>query len=132
MHTCCTWRLRRKSVCTYTTSLVPTGDTKEIRDVLEVSGLSVVDGAEGGIAVTVNTRNGLWSGTLSRIARLRGATGRAIGLLLGLRALLGWTGHLKTMLAVFENEEAFASGDIATIAETRTLNPDQSRVRDWC
>jgi hypothetical protein len=93
-------------------------DTKEVGDVLEVSGIGVFDGSANiGIAVTIKTGNGLWGGTLSRITRLRRrAIGRTVGLLLGLRALLCWTGHcrlrtIEVMLVVFGNEEAFASSD---------------------
>lgn len=95
IHARCSCGLRQRSVCTYTTSLVPTGNTKEIGDVLEVSGVGVVNASPNvGIAVAVDTGNGLRSGALSRVARLRGgAIGRAVGLLLGLRALLGWTCH---------------------------------------
>lgn len=95
IHARCTCGLGQKGVCTYAASLVPAGNTKEIGDVLEVSGIGVVDAsANVGIAVSVDTRNGLWSGALSRVVRIRGgAIGGAVGLLLGLRALLCWTCH---------------------------------------
>ena len=93
----CRCGLRQKSVCTYTTGLVPTSKTKELGDVLEVSGLGVVeDATDARIAVAIKTRNGLGSGALRRIARCRRrAVGRALRLPLGLRALLGWAGHFE-------------------------------------
>jgi hypothetical protein len=55
--------------------------TEKVGDVLEVRGLSVLDSGllAAGVAVAIKARNGLESGTLSRIARIRrGAIGRAL------------------------------------------------------
>jgi hypothetical protein len=85
--------LRQKSVCTYTASRVPTGQTQEVGDILEVSGVAVASSAlDVGVAIAVKAGNGLL-GALRGVARVRrGAIGRAVGLL-GDGALLCWTGH---------------------------------------
>ena len=69
-------RLRQKSVCTYTASRVPTSHTQEVGNVLEVSGVAVVDSAlDVGVTVAVKGGNGL-DGALHGVARVRrGAIG---------------------------------------------------------
>jgi hypothetical protein len=60
----------RKSVCTYTTSSVPTSQTKEVGDILEVRGLGIVkDTTKGGVAIAIKARDRLWRGALRRITR---------------------------------------------------------------
>ena len=58
----CTCGLRRKCVCTYTTSRVPTSDTEKLRDVLEIGRTSIVQHAVNmGIAIAIKARDGLGS-----------------------------------------------------------------------
>jgi hypothetical protein len=58
----CTCGVKREGVCTYTTSRVPASETEKLRDVLEVSGASVVQHAvDMGIAVAIKAWNGLGS-----------------------------------------------------------------------
>jgi hypothetical protein len=85
---------RQKSVYTYTASRVPTSQTQEVGNVLEVSGVAVVDRAlDVGVTVAVKVGNRLF-GALRGVARRRRrrAIGRAVGFL-GDGALLCWTGH---------------------------------------
>jgi hypothetical protein len=65
----CVYGLREKSVCTYTTSGVPAGKTKELGDVLEVGRPSVLEHTSSGIAVAIKAGNGLGDRTLRRIVR---------------------------------------------------------------
>lgn len=66
--------MRGNSVCTYTTSGIPAGDTKKVGDVLEVSRLGVGEHTwklASRIAVAVKTRDGFGDGALRGVARLR-------------------------------------------------------------
>lgn len=145
----CRCGLRQKSVCTYTTGLIPASETEELGNVLEIAGLGVVGhGTEGRITVAIKARNGLWNGALRRITRCRRrAVGRALGLLLGLRVTLGWTAHfgLCIVLALIEGEREIRcrrrsplheiathrrDGEMRTVV-LRTLISDLSQWEDW-
>jgi hypothetical protein len=91
----CICGLRQRNVCTYTTGRIPAIETKELGDVLEVGGPSMLqDTGEGGIAVAIKAGDRLGDGALRGFTSgRRRAVGRALGLLLRLSALLGWTGH---------------------------------------
>jgi hypothetical protein len=124
---------RQKSVCTYTTSLVPTTETKELRDVLEVSWPGVVDhGTEGGIAVAIEARDGLGDRTLRRIARLRrGAVRGALGLPLSFGVLLRWTGHFEVCVMsalIGEEQEMRCSHRSALHASRHDGEPRRMRI----
>lgn len=93
----CRSGLRQDGVCTYTTGCVPTSETKELRQVLEVARAGVVDHTDCGIAIAIQLGDAALSATLRGVARFRRrALRRALGLLLGLGVALGWrTAHFE-------------------------------------